>query len=259
MEEALCLNPKSAFLYFGNWLTKSKFDQSSSRWFVDHDSRLVKHSLRIRYALGKDIELRGELTSAELRADSDVIVYRRSGVNLLRDTNLNARLLTDFLLGAKFNLYQKGTTDDLTSVSLALDVKIPLPDREDDYVTTGGVDVAAGMLVTWHMGRVALHANLGAAYFGDESMFEQEVDMDITYYWGFAAVWELLPELHLIGQLQGHGRAFDIDVLDEHYLSVAAGVRYNLVSTLFLELGGGVGLTEDTYDYQVSVSVQYGF
>src|SRR5205807_1806784 len=117
--------------------------------------------------------------------------------------------------------------------------KIPLSRSRQDLLSSGGVDVAAGVVWTEEVAPFTFHVNLGAIIPGKVQVFEESVDTRNAITFGAAAVYTFAEWGALIAQVQGNQSVFknsndSIAILNKMVFTGHLGGRFR-IGSYFLE------------------------
>jgi hypothetical protein len=254
--QALVLQPaleSPAALQAGTLRVEAALSSSRESWYdvsgtssVDTEADLNLLTVSLSYGLTDAIELRGSVPYVTWDGTLQII---RAGESVLDSTDLRPAVGSP-TLGGKFSFLEG---------SLAATAAVKMPSgSEVDYASTGGTDLAFGLLAC-KQGRVSLHAGLGMTLVGQPTAFRPEADVefrDVIFWGGAAATFAATDRLSVVLQLQGGDTPMEVEGLDglqpfrEGPWHFIAGVRIAGEKT-GLELAAGARLNDSGSDWVV--------
>lgn len=228
-------------------------------WFFRYDATLLESNLVARAGFAGDWELVAGIDVSNLLENDGDIILARQGQLLIRQGD-RGMAVGDFRLSGKKRLFSVG---EHGSAGAIVGLKIPVSRGETDLLTSGGVDLAVGLLFTQDLGALTLHVNVGAIVPGDIELFDGEVETGNALTFGAAAVYEFAPWGALTGQLQGHQSVFQdsldsIAILDELVVTGHLGGKFR-IGSYFLDASVGTGFTDQSSDTIFTISFTMPF
>lgn len=254
LESALPLEDGRIDVALRESVSSGRLAITTTDYFFRYDALLAETAFDVRFGLGDAWEFRACLDVSNLLEDEGDIVLARRGVALLAEADRSTGL-GDLRLGVKRSLLVLDSEFILTAQA---GVKLPLG-REEDLLTSGGVDVGAALVATQWIGDLAIHLQAGFLWPGEPRVFEEHVEVRPAFTLGLALTYPFATWGLLAIQAQGHQSVFtgsddSLPILDEAVVAVYGGARFR-IGSYFLELGGGGGVGDQSSERIFSLSL----
>jgi hypothetical protein len=163
--------------------------------------------------------------------------------------------------GLKWKIASRLVRGGRQTLSAAVDVKMPLG-QENNLVDGGTTDLGLKIMAGWVFDRWAFHTFVGYMHpFGDMTLFEDYAGVDPDPVWaaGVGVMYALTDTLAVGLQFEGNTGAFgEVPFLDGNPISMFGGIRKAIGPWMF-EAGGGMGLNDDSYDFQFMAAASFWF
>jgi hypothetical protein len=236
-------------------ISTGQLDVASSDYFFHYDATRAETSLILRLGIYADWEVGAKVDVSNLLEDEGDIILVRQGRVLVRE-GTRGTALGNFGLWTKKRLLSTG---EQGAVSLLVGTKIPASQSKTDLLSSGGVDVAANLVWTEEFAPFTLHVNVGGMVAGKVRVFEEDVETRPVFTYGAAAVYTFAEWGALVGQIQGNQSVFkdshdSIAILDKMVVTAHLGGRFR-IGSYFLEVSAGTGLTDQSADLMIQVSL----
>ncbi len=243
LEEALVLPS-------GMWLFRGMLDVASADWSSNDEgggSQLkvayVTSTLETNYGLSDQFLVGLRFTVGEVGqgGDNPIRVFE-GGQQVVPDGDRGFAM--EGLVGRIKYTASAGFVD----IGALAEIKFPLA-NEEDFLTSGSIDVGLSGILTKRWNDFTLNLNFGLVFpVGDSELFSENDGLDPYFHGGLAGALKVHETLVLLAQFEFNTSPFgDLAVLEDHQvLALSAGARYRLTDTAFLSGQLGTGLGEES-------------
>ncbi len=243
LEEALVLPP-------GTWLVRGMVDISSADWSSDDlggesafKAAFLTESLQVDYGITDQLLAGLRFATGELgQGGDDPIRVWEDGRQVVPSGDRSFTM--EGLVGrVKFT-----GTAGFADFGVLAEIKVPLAD-EEDFLTSGSIDVGVSGIVTRRWRGFAVTLNAGVVFpVGDAELFSDHDKLDPYFHGGLAAAVEVHRTLTIMAQFEFNTSPFgELSALEDlRVMVLSAGARYRLTQSAFLSGSIGTGLGEDS-------------
>lgn len=256
LETAELLDEGQTYLQSGIDRATGDFTKDKNGWLLDYEAHLIEAFVDLRYGISERLEIKAGLTGGILNEAGNELVLLENNTGYLAGEREFG--LSDVILGIKFRLIESSDNESefpYTS-TLGIWLKQPLA-KNENVLSSGGTDLAIAYIETDKIEEdLYVHTQIGYTLTGTETVFEKNLDISNTLFYGAGLSWHYSENLALIGQIQGNTNAFGkIKSLNKHPLAVQGGFRYRRDKRFFIEGSIGFGLNTESADSTMMFSL----
>lgn len=227
--------------------------------FITNDAKAIESHSRLTWGVLEYLDLSIDFSFTDYSGQITALINDESVFFANSTAN---REITDPVLEARFQVW--GGERPGTGLSFRGAVKFPVGDNQDLH-STGAFDFSAGLLGSLDLDWGVWHANFNHTFVGEQKVFRSQANIELTNTtsFGLGYMFEILPNRWAAGiQILGFSNPFrnvrdDLVSFNGIPISVVIGTRWYPYRNVFLELGGGPGLTPDAADYSLFFNLGY--